>query len=434
MSSSSSATETYELAFTTPPGPDLAGIPTASLNIITPHVSSGLPYEQACARHISSTFAASKAYIVASKTLAATTDRLDRLIAAIGKDHVVGVRKGITPHTPWSEILSIAVECRDAGADCIVTLGAGSLTDGCKIVALCLANNIRTSKELATYSLESKIPPAKVHEPTVSLICIPTSLSGGEYFSLAGGTDDTTGHKQPFLHSGMGARLVILDPELCLTTPEYHWLSTGIRAVDHCVEALCCLTATEESDRKAEEGLRLLVPGLLRCKADGDGKDVEARAKCQAGVKLGMECVRMGVPMGGSHAIGHQLGPLGVPHGVTSCIMCPAVMKYNIRHSDGKSEIKDRQLKVEGILWSESEVAVTLRDDGLSEANADLGDCLSTIIKALGLPQTLKKMSISPDVIPALSERALADFWSPTNPVPLLKAEQVSEILEALAG
>jgi hypothetical protein len=42
-------------------------------------------------------------------------------------------------------------------------------------------------------------------------------------------------------------------------------------------------------------------------------------------------------------------------------------------------------------------------------------------------------MNISSDLIPALSERALADFWSPTNPVPLLKAEQVKEILEMVA-
>lgn len=122
----------------------------------------------------------------------------------------------------------------------------------------------------------------------------------------------------------MGSRLVILDPELCMTTPEYHWLNTGVRAVDHCVEALCSLEATEMSDKKAEEGLRLLVPSLLKCKKDLD--DTDARHKCQMGVAFGMDNVRAGIPMGGSHAIGHQLGPLGVPHGVTSCIMCPAVM------------------------------------------------------------------------------------------------------------
>ncbi len=143
-------------------------------------------------------------------------------------------------------------------------------------------------------------------QPTVPLITIPTSLSGGEYFSLGGGTDDSTQHKQGFLHSGMGSKLVILDPELATLTPEYHWLSTGVRSMDHCVEALCCLTATPASDATAEKGLRLLVPSLLRCKADA--KDIEARRKCQLAVIHAMESVRAGIPMGGSHAIGHQLG------------------------------------------------------------------------------------------------------------------------------
>jgi alcohol dehydrogenase class IV len=104
----------------------------------------------------------------------------------------------------------------------------------------------------------------------------------------------------------MGSRLIILDPELCLTTPAYHWLSTGIRGVDHCVEALCCLTATADSDADAQKGLRLLVPGLLKCKENSG--DVEARRKCQMAVRYAMGNVRRGVPMGGSHAIGHQLG------------------------------------------------------------------------------------------------------------------------------
>ena len=154
--------------------------------------------------------------------------------------------------------------------------------------------------------MESTDIPSDVKQPSVPLITIPTSLSGGEYFSLAGGTDDATHHKQAFLHSGMGSKLIILDPELCSTTPEYHWLSTGIRSVDHCVEALCCLTATPASDDRAEKGLRLLVPSLLRCKADAT--DAEARHRCQMAVNYAMYNVRAGIPLGGSHAIGHQLG------------------------------------------------------------------------------------------------------------------------------
>ena len=149
-------------------------------------------------------------------------------------------------------------------------------------------------------------------------------------------------------------------------------------------------------------------------------------------VMLAMENIRAGIPMGGSHAIGHQLGPLGVAHGVTSCILCPAVMKYNTRHANGNPQIIKRQQRVRGILWSEPTVADLLKSKHLQEDTADLGDILDVIIRALELPRTLTELGIKKDVFPSLAELSLVDIWSPTNPVPLVKAEQVLEILEAV--
>lgn len=128
--------ETYKPAFTEPPGTNLAGIPIKGLQLPSPWVSYGRPYYESCAKHIRETFSASKVYIIASTSLSRDTDALEKLLDAIGKNKVAGVRKGMTPHTPWSEVLSIADECRTAGADCVVTLGAGSLTDGAKLVVL----------------------------------------------------------------------------------------------------------------------------------------------------------------------------------------------------------------------------------------------------------------------------------------------------------
>lgn len=132
----SSSSETYRVAFTDPPGTQLAGIPVSNLKLVNPNVSYGLPYTEGCNRHVKQTFNASKVYIIASGTLSRTTNKVEDLIEAIGKDHVVGVRRGMTPHTLWSEILEIVAEAKAAEADCVVTLGAGSITDGAKIVVL----------------------------------------------------------------------------------------------------------------------------------------------------------------------------------------------------------------------------------------------------------------------------------------------------------
>lgn len=99
------------------------------------YVSYGLPFPEACAKHVADTFKASKVYIIASGSLSQNTKHVTRLQEALG-DKVVGTRYGMKPHTLWSEILEVAQDALAKGADLLVTLGAGSLTDGAKIVTL----------------------------------------------------------------------------------------------------------------------------------------------------------------------------------------------------------------------------------------------------------------------------------------------------------
>lgn len=190
----------------------------------SPYISYGLPYPEACAKHVGQTFESSRIYILASGTLSRNTDALAKLASTI-RDRVsdckvVGVRKGVKSHSHYSDILEIAKEAEEGKADCLITLGAGSLTDAAKMVSLALANDATTVDELGTLyagspTLRDPILPAKV-----PIICIPTSLSAGEYTPNAGATNDETHHKHSFQHLSMGPRLVILDPELSRTMPE----------------------------------------------------------------------------------------------------------------------------------------------------------------------------------------------------------------------
>ena len=106
----------------------------------SPHVSHGLSYYEACAKHIAETFGVSRVWILASGSLARNTDHLPRLHAAIdgrlGDHTVVGITRGVKPHSYYSDILRIAKEARVWNAKLIVTLGGGSLTDAAKLVTL----------------------------------------------------------------------------------------------------------------------------------------------------------------------------------------------------------------------------------------------------------------------------------------------------------
>jgi len=195
------------------------------------------------------------------------------------------------------------------------------------------------------------------------------------------------------------------------------------------VEGLCSLTnTTSASDASCEAGLRLLVPGLLRSKRDAG--DLEARLQCQLGVIEAVKAVfQHGVPLGASHGIGHQLGPLGVGHGETSCILLPAVCKYNVLAN------AERQAKVSEILWSEDRVASVLKERGLNRDEADLGDVLDAVIKELGLPRSLKSVGVQSDekLLQGLAENSLQDPWCVTNPRPLKEQAEVMKILAMVA-
>ena len=126
----------------------------------------------------------------------------------------------------------------------------------------------------------------------------------------------------------MMPKSVVLDPRATVHTPEWLFLSTGIRAVDHAVEDICSPQCQPISEGASYHALRLLGRGLLGVKADP--LDLEARLDCQLGAWMSMIGSQTGVPKGASHGIGHVLGGTAhVPHGYTSCVMLPHVLRFN---------------------------------------------------------------------------------------------------------
>ncbi|KAK8022417.1 hypothetical protein PG993_013184 [Apiospora rasikravindrae] len=401
-----------------------------------PSVSYGLPFPLTLLHHAGSTFGATRLYVLCSASLARNTPHLTSLKDTLNSK-VAGVRVGLQPHTRWSEVLEVVREARELDCDLLVTLGAGSLTDAAKIVSLALANDASTPE-----GLESLLPdPSAGFRPDrtaskntkparIPVVCIPTSLSGGEYSAFAGATKDADDRKYSFSGPAMSPpSLVILDPSLVMSTPARVWLSTGVKAVDHCVETLCSLKSDDSADADARHGLARLVPGLLRCALDKDGKDEDARLVCQLGAIDAMSAATRGVPLGASHGIGHQLGPAGVSHGETSCILLPAVCKFNYQRDANR----ERQHAIQKLLWDDKEARAIFEKQGLTQENTDLGDLLDVFIRTLGMPRTLKEFGIGKDKLGGIAKHSLQDRWVKTNPAPL-DEQGVMEILKMVLG
>ena len=214
--------------------------------------------------------------------------------------------------------------------------------------------------------------------------------------------------KQMFRHPLLAPQVVILDPEITMHTPEWLWLSTGVRAVDHVVEDLCSINLQPYVEGTARHALRLLASGLPRCKADPS--DLDARLDCQIGAWMSMIGGAAGVTKGASHGIGHMLGgTANVPHGYTSCVMLPSVLSWN------ESVNGDQQAVV---------------SETLGRAGEPAAQAVGDLIAGLGMPTRLQDVDVRKDQFQAIAEASMHDRWIRTNPRKIIDPAQVIEILE----
>jgi maleylacetate reductase len=209
----------------------------------------------------------------------------------------------IAQHAPIGQVEQAIKDAREAGVDGLVSFGGGSPIDAAKIVALRLGG--------------------------LPHIAVPTTLSVAELAAGAGFTDET-GTKGGMRDPGLLPHAVIYDAEVTLATPMELWLSTGIRALDHAVEGFLADGDHPFGDVMALEAIRRLFKTLPEAKAKPD--DVAVRTENQLAAWFSFTLPGASAS-GLSHTMGKQIGARhGIPHGVTSCLLLPHVMRYLGRH------------------------------------------------------------------------------------------------------
>jgi maleylacetate reductase len=341
--------------------------------------------------------------LVTNSSLARDGALLELIEAALQGRSVIRIT-GVRAHSPRTDVVRGVEQLRKLGADAAIGLGGGSVCDLLKIARLCLANEVTSVDGIDLL----RDAPATLRPATLPFVMLPTTLSAGEFTTVAGITDERGPSKEMFRHVSLPPDTVILDPELSARTPARLWSGTGIRAVDHAVETWCSIGAGPYSDALALHALRLLYPALRRCAQDP--ADLEARAQCQIGAWLSIQGVARGVPLGASHGIGHALGGVtGMPHGETSCVMLPHVLRFNAQADASRQ---------------------ALLSAAMGSPNLAAGDLVAGLVAELGLPGRLRDAGVKREDLPVVAREALHDPWIPTNPRPFADADEILALLE----
>jgi alcohol dehydrogenase class IV len=283
-----------------------------------------------------------RAFVITGRSLNEKTSLISRVEAMLGGRHA-GTFAGIGQHTPGGTVERAAVEAETAAADLLVSVGGGSVIDGTKAVA----------RELG-YPQQ---------------VAIPTTLSGAEWANRAGVTDERSGRKRGFADPKTVPRVVVLDPEATVFTPEKLWLSTGIRALDHAVEGFLFGGDHPVTDVTGLEGARRLMEYLPLSKREPEDLDVRLELQLAAWLSYFGPA---NTPMGLSHELGRRIGAsYEVPHGITSCITLAPSLRL------AKKRVQDlRWNQLSGALGGEPPARV------------------SSLVRELGLPDRLREVGV----------------------------------------
>ncbi|MDQ6876219.1 MAG: iron-containing alcohol dehydrogenase [Candidatus Dormibacteraeota bacterium] len=293
---------------------------------------------------------ANRVALITTRSLVAEGKLIARVRGALGEAEAPAMEV-ISQHSPVSEIEAALEHATAAGVDGLVSFGGGSAIDAAKMVAVKLADR----RGLAYRGLPH--------------VAIPTTLSVAELAGGAGYTD-AAGDKAAMRDVRLLLDTVIYDAQMTLSTPMTLWLSTGVRALDHAVEGFLAEGEHPFSDTLALDAIRRLFDSLPRAKAAP--ADLDIRTENQLAAWFGYTLPGP-TASGLGHVMGKQIGARhGIPHGVTSCLLLPHVLRYFA------AKLPER-------------VAMLGQVTGSGNAISDVHQ----LIEALGLPQHIADFGVS---------------------------------------
>jgi alcohol dehydrogenase class IV len=302
-------------------------------------------------------------------------------------DFCVGIHDKIPPDPDLAAVDAATAVARELKADCIVSVGGGSVIDTAKGVCVTLKNGGSANDYLNFLVLT---------EPQTPHIAIPTtSGTGSEVTNAAVLTSHKAGRKLFIIDARIMPNVAILDPVFTLPLPKDITVSTAMDAMTHAIEAMTSTMSNKICDGMALQAIRLINENLPLVVTEG--KNEKARLNMQLAATMAGWAFTI-AQVGLAHGMAHTVGVLHhVPHGAACGIILPKVMRYNVETSAEKLAQVAHALNVNIANMSEREAALAA------------ADAVEALMIKVGHPMRLRDMGVPQENLAVCAFHAMAD-------------------------
>ena len=312
---------------------------------------------------------------------------LDAAVANLEANNIaLNIYADVVADPPESVVLDAVRAAQEFGCDGVIGFGGGSSMDVAKLLAVL----IKGEQPLADIYGVDQITGGRL-----PLIQVPTTAGTGSEATMVSiiTTGETT--KAGVVSRTLLADKIILDAGLTTGLPPAVTAATGIDAMVHAIEAFTTKNKKNPlSDMLAREALRLMAGNIETAGKQGD--NLEARSAMLLGAMLAGQAFA-NAPVAAVHALAYPLGGnYHIPHGLSNSLVLPHVLRFNGLEA-GHQYAELAPIILPGKTLPEDPLAVTEL----------LATYFLQLAEDLGLPTTLRQMSIDESDLPMLAEQAM---------------------------
>lgn len=327
-----------------------------------------------------------KALVVTDKFLNDGTDIVKGIVKALG-DACAGVFSDVPADSGVHVVDAGARFGKSRDADCIVSVGGGSVIDTAKGIAILLKEG-GSLLDYQGFQILSRRQTPHIAVPT-------TAGTGSEVTYVAVIKDHENNKKLLFGDHHIIPDVAILDPNLTVALPPLLTAATGLDAFSHGLEAVTSAQREPIADALGLHAMRLIRRFLPL--AVTNGKDIAARGQMLAAATMGGAAFS-NAQVGLMHAIAHVVGARHhVHHGMANAIVMPYVMRFN------NDAVADRHRMVAEVMGIDTR--------GMSDEAAGLkaADAIADFIREVGLPGSFREAGVPESDLPECAEMAMYD-------------------------
>lgn len=332
---------------------------------------------------------------------------VERVQKALGAKFV-GMYDKCIQDTGIHVINEAAAVAKEAGTDCLVSVGGGSTIDTAKGMAILLKEGGKL-EDYSGFQLLSR--------PQTPHVVVPTTAGTGSEATMTAVVKDWDKHqKYLFSDNNIIPNVGILDPTIVEGLPPGLTATTGMDAFTHGIEAIHTIQASPIADAMALQAIRLIYEYLPVCVEDGSDLFARGQQQCAATMAgIAFDNAQVGMP----HALAHSLGGIfKVPHGLGNSIVLPHCMRFNLEECADRYALIARVMGLDVAGMSETEAATAAIE------------AVAEFTSRIGVPQKLRDVGVPEEGLVEVAELAMGDGCVVYNPALIFESDQLLGVLK----